>query len=94
MRKQKKDRKQELKLLREQDQELCEILCMPPHEMDSTTVPSLEELNQLRQRVATLKETKVAHPPVCVPAAQPVLCVPAAQPVRPPGLRVTVSFIV
>ncbi|XP_040825423.1 protein regulator of cytokinesis 1 isoform X5 [Ochotona curzoniae] len=61
MRKQKKDRKQELKLLREQDQELCEILCMPPHEMDSTTVPSLEELNQLRQRVATLKETKASR---------------------------------
>ncbi|OBS60721.1 hypothetical protein A6R68_08187, partial [Neotoma lepida] len=58
MRKQKKERKQELKLLQEQDQELCEILCMPPYDVDSTSVPTLEELNLFRQRVATLKETK------------------------------------
>ena len=59
MRKQKKERKQELKLLQEQDQELCEILCMPHYEIDITSVPSLEELNQFRQHVATLRETKV-----------------------------------
>ncbi|XP_059128382.1 protein regulator of cytokinesis 1 isoform X1 [Peromyscus eremicus] len=58
MRKQKKERKQELKLLQEQDQELCEILCMPPYDVDSTSVPTLEELNLFRQRVATLRETK------------------------------------
>lgn len=61
MRKQKKDRKQELKLLREQDQELCEILCMPLHEVGSASVPSLEELTQFRQRVATLRETKASR---------------------------------
>lgn len=54
-RKQKKE-KQELKILQEQDQELCEILCMPHYEIDSTSVPSLEELNQFRQHVATLKQ--------------------------------------
>ncbi|XP_048185964.1 protein regulator of cytokinesis 1 isoform X1 [Perognathus longimembris pacificus] len=58
MRKQKKDRKQELKLLQEQDQELCEILCMPPYDIDSTLVPSIEDLNQLRKHVAILRETK------------------------------------
>ncbi|XP_053437881.1 protein regulator of cytokinesis 1 isoform X3 [Nycticebus coucang] len=61
MRKQKWERKQELKLLREQDQELCEILCMPPYNSDSASVPSLEELNQFRQHVATLRETKASR---------------------------------
>ncbi|KAB0380728.1 hypothetical protein FD755_008512 [Muntiacus reevesi] len=60
-RKQEKERKQELKILREQDQELCEILCMPHSETDSTSVPSLEELNQFRQHVATLRETKASR---------------------------------
>nr|XP_045000936.1 protein regulator of cytokinesis 1 isoform X2 [Jaculus jaculus] len=58
MRKQKKERKQELKLLQEQDQELCEILCMPLYDIDNTSVPTLEELNLFRQHVATLRETK------------------------------------
>ncbi|MBZ3884645.1 Protein regulator of cytokinesis 1 [Sciurus carolinensis] len=61
IRKQKKERKQELKLLQEQEQELCEILCMPHYDIDSTTVPSLEELNQFRQHVATLRETKASR---------------------------------
>nr|BAC26320.1 unnamed protein product [Mus musculus] len=58
MRKQKKERKQELKLLQEQEQELRDILCMPPCDVDSTSVPTLEELKLFRQRVATLRETK------------------------------------
>ncbi|KAM7048588.1 protein regulator of cytokinesis 1 isoform 5-T5 [Molossus nigricans] len=61
MRKQKKERKRELKLLQEQDQELCEVLCMPHYDIDSDSVPSLEELNQFRQHVATLRETKVSR---------------------------------
>ncbi|KAF3818049.1 hypothetical protein GH733_014921 [Mirounga leonina] len=61
MRKQKKERKQELKLLQEQDQELCEILCMPHYDIDSTSVPSLEELSQFRQHVATMRETKASR---------------------------------
>ncbi|KAM7330603.1 hypothetical protein ACRRTK_009792 [Alexandromys fortis] len=59
MRKQKKERKQEFKLLQEQDQELCEILCLPLYDVESSSVPTLEELNRFRQRVATLKETKL-----------------------------------
>ncbi|XP_006152887.1 protein regulator of cytokinesis 1 isoform X2 [Tupaia chinensis] len=61
MRKQKKERKQELKLLQEQDQELCEILCEPHYDIDSTSVPSLEELSQFRQHVSTLRETKASR---------------------------------
>ncbi|XP_019315854.1 protein regulator of cytokinesis 1 isoform X3 [Panthera pardus] len=61
MRKQKKERKQELKLLQEQDQELCEILCLPHYDVDSSSVPSLEELSQFRQHVATLRETKASR---------------------------------
>lgn len=61
MRKQKKERKQELKRLQEQDQELCEVLCVPHYDIDSTSVPSLEELNQFRQHVATLRETKASR---------------------------------
>ncbi|XP_021120487.1 protein regulator of cytokinesis 1 isoform X7 [Heterocephalus glaber] len=59
MRKQKKERKQELKLLQEQDRELCEVLCMPHYDIDSTCVPSLDELNQFRQHLATLREKKL-----------------------------------
>ncbi|XP_039714125.1 protein regulator of cytokinesis 1 isoform X2 [Pteropus medius] len=61
MRKQKKERKQELKLLQEQDQELCEILCVTPYDIDSASVPSLGELNQFRQHVAALRETKACR---------------------------------
>ncbi|XP_054433575.1 protein regulator of cytokinesis 1 isoform X1 [Pteronotus mesoamericanus] len=61
MRKQKKERKRELKLLQEQDQELCEVLCMPHYDIDSDSVPSLEELSQFRQHVAALRETKASR---------------------------------
>ncbi|XP_006867199.1 PREDICTED: protein regulator of cytokinesis 1 [Chrysochloris asiatica] len=61
MRKQKKERKQKLKLLQEQDQELCELLCMSPYQTDSASVPSLDELDQFRQHVATLQETKTSR---------------------------------
>ncbi|KAK1327829.1 hypothetical protein QTO34_012737 [Cnephaeus nilssonii] len=61
MRKQKKERKRELKLLTEQDQELCEVLCMPQYDIDSDSVPSLEELNQFRKHLATLRETKASR---------------------------------
>ncbi|XP_004623526.1 protein regulator of cytokinesis 1 [Octodon degus] len=61
MRKQKKERKQELKLLQEQDRELCEVLCMPQYDIDSTCVPSLDDLNQFRQHLATLREKKASR---------------------------------
>ncbi|XP_045680781.1 protein regulator of cytokinesis 1 isoform X2 [Phyllostomus hastatus] len=61
MRKQKKERKRELKLLQEQDQELCELLCVPRYDIDGDAVPSIEELNQFRQHVAALRETKASR---------------------------------
>lgn len=61
LRKQKKERKQELKLLLEQDRELCEVLCTAPYDIDGAAVPSLDALSQLRQRLKTLRETKAAR---------------------------------
>ncbi|XP_060035440.1 protein regulator of cytokinesis 1 isoform X3 [Erinaceus europaeus] len=61
MRIKKKERKQELKALQEEDQELCEILCMPPYDIGGTSVPSLEELDQFRQHLATRKQTKATR---------------------------------
>ncbi|KAK1344226.1 hypothetical protein QTO34_014791 [Cnephaeus nilssonii] len=59
--KQEQERKRELKVLLEQDQELCEVLCMPHYDIDSDSVPSLEELYQFRQHLATLRETQVSR---------------------------------
>uniref|UniRef100_A0A671G7X4 Protein regulator of cytokinesis 1 n=1 Tax=Rhinolophus ferrumequinum TaxID=59479 RepID=A0A671G7X4_RHIFE len=61
MRKQKKERKQELKRLQEQDQELCEVLCTPRYDVNNDSVPTLEELNQFRHHVAALRETKASR---------------------------------
>ncbi|KFP40962.1 Protein regulator of cytokinesis 1, partial [Chlamydotis macqueenii] len=56
--KQKRDRKQELKTLREQDQDLCDILCTTPFCIDSNAVPSLEDLDRYRRHVASLTAEK------------------------------------
>ncbi|XP_054998824.1 protein regulator of cytokinesis 1 isoform X1 [Sorex araneus] len=61
MRKKKKERKQELKVLQDQEQELCDVLCLPHYAIDSAAVPSLEELNRFRQHLVTLRETKVSR---------------------------------
>ncbi|KAM5170255.1 protein regulator of cytokinesis 1 isoform 2-T2 [Mantella aurantiaca] len=53
MLKQKKERIQELKQLKQRDQELCDILCMSPYFIDSQ-VPSLDELDQFRRHLAAL----------------------------------------
>ncbi|XP_020821081.1 protein regulator of cytokinesis 1 isoform X2 [Phascolarctos cinereus] len=58
MLKKKKERMQELKVLQERDQDLCEILCTKPYSIDSASVPSLEELDQFRQHLQALAETK------------------------------------
>ncbi|KAK6475117.1 protein regulator of cytokinesis 1-like isoform X1 [Huso huso] len=54
MMKQKKERMHDLKALKEQDQDLCDILCTEPYCIDRDAVPSLEELNQFRQHIASL----------------------------------------
>ncbi|XP_061303454.1 protein regulator of cytokinesis 1 [Pezoporus flaviventris] len=58
MLKQKRDRKQELKTLQEQDQDLCSILCTAPFSIDSNAVPSLEDLDCYRRHVASLTTEK------------------------------------
>ncbi|KAM6342374.1 protein regulator of cytokinesis 1-like [Podargus strigoides] len=56
--KQKKDRKQELKALQEQDRDLCDILCTAPLCLDSNAVPSLEDLDRYRRHLASLSAEK------------------------------------
>ncbi|XP_053320362.1 protein regulator of cytokinesis 1 isoform X2 [Spea bombifrons] len=58
MLKQKKERMQELKLLKERDQELCDILCTSPFCIDCHSVPSLDELDQFRRHLAALATEK------------------------------------
>ncbi|XP_075362638.1 uncharacterized protein LOC142411888 isoform X3 [Mycteria americana] len=56
--KQKRDRKQELKILQEQDRDLCDILCTAPFCIDSNAVPSLEDLDRYRRHLASLTTEK------------------------------------
>lgn len=58
MLKQKKERMQELKLLKQRDQDLCDILCSPPYYIDAHCVPSLDELDQFRRHLAALSAEK------------------------------------
>ncbi|XP_056428003.1 protein regulator of cytokinesis 1 isoform X2 [Hyla sarda] len=58
MMKQKKERMQELKLLKQRDQDLCDILCTPPYYVDSHLVPSLDELDKFRRHLAALSAEK------------------------------------
>ncbi|XP_044516080.1 protein regulator of cytokinesis 1-like [Gracilinanus agilis] len=61
MKRQKEERLQEQKRLQEQDQKLCEILCMLPYSLDNNSVPSMEELNQFRNHLEALAETKASR---------------------------------
>ncbi|KAE8618116.1 hypothetical protein XENTR_v10009278 [Xenopus tropicalis] len=58
MLKQKKERMHELKLLKERDQDLCDILCTSPYHIDGACVPSLQELDQFRRHLAGLSAEK------------------------------------
>lgn len=60
MLKQKRDRKQELKTLQEQDRDLCDILCTAPFCIDSNAVPSLEDLDRYRRHLASLTTERVS----------------------------------
>lgn len=59
--KQKKDRKQELQALQEQDKNLCDILCVSMFSIDDSAVPSLDELDRYRRHVASLSAEKVSR---------------------------------
>ncbi|NXG43326.1 PRC1 regulator, partial [Psilopogon haemacephalus] len=56
--KQRWDRKQELKNLQEQEQDLCDILCTTPFSIDAKAVPSLEDLDRYRRHLASLAAEK------------------------------------
>ncbi|XP_075714244.1 protein regulator of cytokinesis 1 isoform X2 [Rhinoderma darwinii] len=56
--KQKKERMQELKLLKQRDQDLCDILCTAPYYADGHRVPSVDELDQFRRHLAELSAEK------------------------------------
>ncbi|KAM3925559.1 protein regulator of cytokinesis 1 [Leptodactylus fuscus] len=58
MLKQKKERMQELKVLKQRDQDLCDILCTPPYYIDGHHVPSLDELDQFRRHLTALSAEK------------------------------------
>ncbi|XP_036439799.1 protein regulator of cytokinesis 1b isoform X2 [Colossoma macropomum] len=58
MLKEKSQRMQVLKALIEQDQDLCDILCSEPYSVSASSVPSLEQLESLRQHIAALTAEK------------------------------------
>ncbi|XP_006628898.1 protein regulator of cytokinesis 1b isoform X3 [Lepisosteus oculatus] len=58
MLKQKNQRMQELKALKEQDQDLCDILCSDSYCIDSDAVPTLEQLDHFRHHIANLVAEK------------------------------------
>lgn len=59
LQKEKTHRMQQLKLLLEQDQDLCDILCSMPYGISPESVPSLEELDNFRQHVSNQNAEKV-----------------------------------
>ncbi|XP_072348827.1 protein regulator of cytokinesis 1b isoform X1 [Scyliorhinus torazame] len=56
--KEKKERMLKLKCLKEQDEELCDILCRTVYPIDADTVPSLEQLDVFREHIASLNMEK------------------------------------
>lgn len=59
LQKEKACRMQQLKLLQEQDHDLCDILCSMPYGISPDCVPSLEGLENFRQHVTNQNAEKV-----------------------------------
>lgn len=57
--KERTQRMQQLKALTERDQDLCDTLCSDPYALDPNAVPSLEQLDGFRQRIASQTTEKV-----------------------------------
>jgi len=55
----KHERIKNLKRFREEDQHLCDILCTTPYYIPSGSVPSEDQLQELKQHVEGLKKEKV-----------------------------------
>uniref|UniRef100_A0A672LK96 Protein regulator of cytokinesis 1b n=1 Tax=Sinocyclocheilus grahami TaxID=75366 RepID=A0A672LK96_SINGR len=58
MLKEKNQRMQALKALTEQDQDLCDLLCLQPFSISASSVPSLEQLEKFRQHISSLTAEK------------------------------------
>ncbi|KPP80111.1 regulator of cytokinesis 1-like, partial [Scleropages formosus] len=58
MMKQKSQRMQDLKALTLQDQDLCDVLCTDPYSIAPDVVPSLDQLDNFRHRIASLTAEK------------------------------------
>ncbi|XP_062927091.1 protein regulator of cytokinesis 1b isoform X4 [Mobula hypostoma] len=56
--KEKKERMAKLKSLKEQDEELCDILCTTSYSIDVDAVPSIEQLDAFCAHIASLNEEK------------------------------------
>lgn len=59
LKKEKTHRMQQLKLLLEQDQDLCDILCSMPYGISPDSVPSLEQLENFRLHISNQNVEKV-----------------------------------
>ncbi len=59
MLKEKNQRMQVLKVLTEQDQDLCDLLCFQLFSISADSVPSLEQLEKFRQHISSLAAEKV-----------------------------------
>ncbi|CAJ0937655.1 unnamed protein product, partial [Ranitomeya imitator] len=56
--KQKTDRLEELKILQQKDQELCSDLCVTPYYIPSGSIPSLQQLEELKEHIKVQTEEK------------------------------------
>ncbi|XP_067829587.1 protein regulator of cytokinesis 1b isoform X5 [Heptranchias perlo] len=56
--KEKKERMLKLKCLKEQDEELCDILCTTTYSIDADAVPSVEQLDAFRHHIVSLNAEK------------------------------------
>ena len=59
LKKEKQERLKILKTLKEEEQGLCDALCMTPYYIQSNTTPSGEQLEILRQHITKLTAEKV-----------------------------------
>lgn len=59
--KEKKERMAKMNCLKEQDDELCDILCTTGYSIDVDVVPSIEQLDAFHAHIASLNEEKVKY---------------------------------
>lgn len=59
--KEKTKRMQRLKILLEQDQDLCDILCSGPYGITADSVPSVEQLESFQQHIQNQNDEKVGE---------------------------------